>query len=185
MTITTRAPGLFQVCFALVIALVFAMALPATNLAAEEVTTIYIVRHAEKDDIKTGEKDPPGPELTEEGKTRAIALAVIMKDAGVKAIYVNEYLRTRRTAEETASKTGAPVFEINDPTETVKHALKNYHGKTILIVGRTITVDDLGRALKVRIPTLRDTQYDRMFIVRWTASKSEVESRTYGEKSTN
>lgn len=183
MTITARVNGLIQVCLALVIALTFAMALPAKSVAEDEVTTIYIVRHAEKDKLNPGEKEPPGPGLTDAGRKRAETLAAIMKDVGVKAIYVNDYLRTQKTAEPTERDTGAPVFQIKDPAETVKHVLKSHRGQTVLIVGRTTTVDDLGRALKVRIPTLRETQYDQMFIVRWTAGKSDLETRKYGEKS--
>lgn len=183
MKITAYAHAFVQACLTLVVALIFVMAIAATGFADEEVTTIYIVRHAEKGKLKSGEKDPPGPDLTDAGRKRADTLAALMNDADVKAIYVNDYLRTQKTAEQTAIKTGAPVFQINDPAETVKDALKNYHGKTILIVGRTVTVDNLGVALKVEIPTLEDKQYDQMFIVRWTASKSELEADTYGEKS--
>jgi phosphohistidine phosphatase SixA len=183
MTITARAKGLIQVCLTFAIAVSFAMALPVPSLAEDEVTTIYIVRHAEKDKLKPGEKEPPGPGLTDAGRKRAETLASIMKDAGVKAIYVNDYLRTQKTAEATKRDTGADLFQIKDPVETVKHALEHYRGQTVLIVGRTTTVDDLGHALNVSIPTLRETQYDRMFIVRWKESESDLETREYGERS--
>ncbi|WP_275791462.1 SixA phosphatase family protein [Pararhizobium gei] len=183
MTLTARAHTIIQVCVTLLMALTFTVGLTSVGRADDELTTIYIVRHAEKEKLKRGEKDPPGPGLTDAGRKRAETLAVMMKDAGVKAIYINNYLRTQQTAEPTARETGAKVSEIKDAAETIRAIRKEDAIHTFLIVGRSNTVDDLGSELGVTIPTLNETQYDRMFIVRMRGDKVELETSRYGEKS--
>lgn len=59
-------------------------------------TTIYLVRHAEK------EKDgTPDPALTEAGHERAARLAKLIGD-DVAQVYSSDFKRTRKTAEPTA-----------------------------------------------------------------------------------
>jgi broad specificity phosphatase PhoE len=55
--------------------------------------TVILSRHAEK--AAAPPKDPP---LTEAGKKRAEVLAFMLADAGVDAIYVTEFQRTKQTA---------------------------------------------------------------------------------------
>ena len=74
---------------AIIVALIcLAVSLPA---AAEQV--VFIVRHADKAD--ESENSP----LSVAGKRRAEALARLLKDAGVAAIYTSKYTRTVQTAE--------------------------------------------------------------------------------------
>ena len=75
--------------------LVLFLALPLFALPLAAQPTVIVVRHAE---ALTG--DDPG--LSEAGTARANALAKSLKDAGITAIYVTQYARTRDTASRSA-----------------------------------------------------------------------------------
>src|SRR5262249_7277886 len=59
------------------------------------------VRHAEK-----AENDPKDPDLAPAGRARAEALAKILKDARISAIFTTEFKRTQETAAPTSASTG-------------------------------------------------------------------------------
>ena len=62
------------------------------------ITTILLVRHAEKTMQGT---DPP---LSDEGQARAQTLAHVTGEAGVTAIYTSQYLRTQQTVQEKSTR---------------------------------------------------------------------------------
>src|SRR5256885_56494 len=66
-------------------------------------STIFIVRHAEKADTT---KDP---DLSEAGRVRAEALAKVLRDANITAIYATEFKRTQQTAAPLAKALGLTV----------------------------------------------------------------------------
>lgn len=72
----TRLPPPVSFFAALVAAL--AICFPSAGLSENALTTIYIVRHAEKKDLTPGEKEPPGPRLTLPGASRATALKDVL-----------------------------------------------------------------------------------------------------------
>jgi len=59
---------------------------------------VVIVRHAEK--AANGGNDP---DLSSAGRARAEALARILKDSGITAIFTSEFKRTQETAVPTAT----------------------------------------------------------------------------------
>ncbi|MGC4048357.1 MAG: histidine phosphatase family protein [Paludibaculum sp.] len=59
-------------------------------------TTIYVVRHADR---APGNEDPP---ISETGRLRAKALARLLTDAPLGAIFATEAVRTQQTAAPTA-----------------------------------------------------------------------------------
>src|SRR3954454_24752637 len=77
---------------------IFAVSLLSSRAEAQKV--IYIVRHAEKETTGT---DPP---LSLTGKKRADALAELLKNANIKAIYTCDALRTQQTAKPLATASG-------------------------------------------------------------------------------
>ncbi|HQS07084.1 MAG TPA: phosphoglycerate mutase family protein, partial [Daejeonella sp.] len=62
---------------------------------APAITTIYIVRHAEKDVSDPKNQDP---ELSSEGMERAEALADKLKEIKLDAAFATKYKRTSQTA---------------------------------------------------------------------------------------
>jgi len=72
--------------------LVFILFLVVSGVYAQQITTVILVRHAEKS--SDGSKDP---ELTDAGNARAIALAKLLKEVKVDAIYSTGFKRTQNT----------------------------------------------------------------------------------------
>ena len=75
-------------------------AAPATA-PATGVTTVIVVRHAEKADVPGG--DPP---LSAAGERRSLALLDALREAGVQAVVTTQLQRTRLTAAPLARALG-------------------------------------------------------------------------------
>src|SRR5436190_15130644 len=122
---------------------------------------VFIVRHAEK--ARTGDKDP---DLSIEGRKRADALAHILKDSQITAIFVTEFKRTQKTAAPTAkashvSPTVVPANDIRALVEKLR-ALNS----DALVVGHGNTIPDLLQALGVTTPvSIPEDDYTEIFAV--------------------
>ena len=139
-----------------------------------KVTTVILVRHAEKmDDPRS---DPP---LSEAGVARSQKLADLFSDAGIKAIYTSQFLRTKQTAEPLGKRLGIPVTPINiqskpsNPREVSEQSIRQIvdrimerAGDTALIVGHSNSVPDVIKMLGGDIvPTIDEKKFDDLFIV--------------------
>ena len=128
--------------------------------AAEQPTTLLIVRHADRD----GDKDA----LTEAGMARARELVRVAAKAGVSAVYCTKTVRTRKTAEPSATSLGVePVaFEPQDVAGPVKKALEGHRGRTVLVVGHSNTIPKIVAAAGgPAIPDLAETDFDDLFVL--------------------
>jgi broad specificity phosphatase PhoE len=95
-----------------------------------------LVRHAEK---ASDDDDPP---LTDAGLARAAALEHALEDAGIGAIYVSDFTRTRQTAAPLAKRLGLEV-QLYDPDrseEEARRIVAAHPGETILVVGHKPSV---------------------------------------------
>jgi len=72
-------------------------------------TTIYLVRHAEKQTTGNGSMMISDPDLTEDGRLRAKALADTLAGKKITAVYATQYKRTQQTAEPTAILKLTPI----------------------------------------------------------------------------
>ena len=73
-----------------------------------EIFTIYLVRHSEKDVASNNSADPP---LTQCGQQRSEHLNSFLSDVHLDAIYSTDYTRTKNTALPTASFKGLETQE--------------------------------------------------------------------------
>ncbi|MEO5647606.1 MAG: phosphoglycerate mutase family protein [Chitinophagaceae bacterium] len=125
-------------------------------------TTIYLVRHAEKNAQPTD-----NPHLTDEGKTRAIILRDLLKDKDVRHIYSTNYHRTMETATPLSSSTGVNI-EIykNDTLGKFLNKIKALSGN-VLIVGHSNTAITMLDSLRLThtIKSIPDNDYDNLFII--------------------
>jgi 2,3-bisphosphoglycerate-dependent phosphoglycerate mutase len=143
---------------ALVFALLFACCLEVCTAQ----TTVFIVRHAEK----AQDGDAKDPDLSEVGKQRAAALAAMLKDAGVQAIFATEFKRTQQTAEPLARALGISltVVPAKETAELVTK-LKETNGNA-LVVAHSNTVPELISAFGVAEPvTIGEADYDNLFAI--------------------
>lgn len=125
-------------------------------------TTVWIVRHGEKD---TALATRANPDLNAEGKQRAMDLATYLQKENIVQILSTD---TKRTVQ-TAAHIKAPL-EIYNPRsiQMVAEKIKStWQGKTILLVGHSNTVLETIDALGGNRPValLNDDDYDYLFKV--------------------
>ena len=129
---------------------------------------VILVRHAERADAGMAAAKLPGadPELSDAGKARAAALAALLKDAKLTAIFTTEYKRTRDTAQPLATATGiaAAVVDSKDAAGLIGKVKAS--AGNVLVVGHSNTVPDVIKALGVSEPVaIADDQFDNLFVV--------------------
>jgi len=122
-------------------------------------STVFIVRHAEKADAT---KDP---DLSTAGRTRAEALATMLKDANITGIYATEFKRTQQTAAPLAKALGISVTNLPArDIATLTAKLRASNGNA-LVVGHGDTIPDLIKALGTSAPiNIAENDYDNLFI---------------------
>jgi phosphohistidine phosphatase SixA len=142
--------------------------------AGFKVTTVFLVRHAEK--ATTPPEDPP---LTEAGNIRAQQLARILEQAGIKAIYTSQFLRTKQTAEPLAKSLGItpaliPVkMSPSNPREVSEQSIRDITdkiferaGEAALVVGHSNTVPEVIKMLGAdQSVTIDEKEFDNLFVV--------------------
>ncbi len=122
---------------------------------------VVIVRHAEK--ATNGGNDP---ELSSAGRARADALARILKDSGITAIFTSEFKRTQETAVPIATSIGitATVVPAKD-TAALVAKLHQLNGNA-LVVGHGDTISNIVKALGINSPVnIPDEDYSELLIV--------------------
>lgn len=133
------------------------------QITTDSVTTIILVRHAEK--VLDGSKNPA---LTEEGSVRAIELAYVLREEAVAAVFSTDYERTLKTAEPTAQFHELPVQKYLPQNQDLflENVLRQYRGKTVLIVGHSNTVPTMLNILTGENHwKIKDYMYNDLFIV--------------------
>ncbi len=119
---------------------------------------VFIVRHAEKE---TGSD----PDLTTDGKARAVGLAHLMSGLGVTHVYTTDTLRTKNTAGPTANATGNEIEIYEDVDELVADVRATDVGSRILVVGHSNTVGSITTALGVSQTVNIGDEFDNLFSV--------------------
>lgn len=134
-------------------------------VAGPPVTTIYLVRHAEKD-LTPGIADPL---LTPAGETRAQALAKKLAKTHPDALFTTDTRRTRATLAPLALATHLTplVYSPKEPDDFAIRLYKEYAGRTVVVVGHSNTLLPLLTALGVKAPMLeiKDEEFDYLFKV--------------------
>ena len=130
--------------------------------AANAAPVIFIVRHAEK--ATTGGGDDP--DLSLAGQKRADALARILNDSQITAVFVTEFNRTQETAAPTAraAHVRPTVVPANDLPGLVAR-LRGLSGNA-LVVGHGNTIPGLVKALGITTSiNIPDDDYSEIFVV--------------------
>ncbi|GAB2871613.1 phosphoglycerate mutase family protein [Hymenobacter ruber] len=145
------------------------------------VTTIYIVRHAEKDSTS----DRADPTLSPLGQTRALALRQTLLRHHPAALFTTDTKRTRATLAPLAEalKLEPQTYDPKRGRDLADRILKEYAGKSVVIVGHSNTVlsliDDFGATPPVE--EIGEHDYEYLFTVRVTEGlMPTVDVRGYG-----
>jgi phosphohistidine phosphatase SixA len=137
------------------------------------IKTVILVRHAERLDTSA---DSP---LSAAGFARAQKLAEMFAPAGIKAIYITQYLRTKQTAEPLSKQTGVPLTPItiqvkqSNPREVSEESIRQIVDRimggtdgTVLVVGHSNSVPDVIKMLGAgEAPFIDEKKFDDLFIV--------------------
>lgn len=137
--------------------------------AAAAQPAIFVVRHAERADAgapASGMAAPADPDLSPEGQARADALARLLEDAEIRALYVTEFRRTAQTADPLARALGLrPKVVSTKEQASLVRELERATGN-VLVVGHSNTVPEIVHALGVKPPvSIGEQEYDNLLIV--------------------
>jgi len=179
-----RAPIAAAPVLVLVLAVVLSSIALTTPAAGKKpdgaLTTIILVRHAEKDTLFLG-TDPP---LSRAGAVRARELARVLGETQVDALYVTEWRRNRETAEPLAAALGDTLRVLRGHDFAAQaELLASHRGQTVVVVGHGDTVPALYRALTgTEWRGYRGGEWDPILIVTLTpGGRSKTVTIKYGE----
>ena len=148
--------ALVRTCAALALAVVLTPSLAVAQKA------VFVVRHAERQD------DSADSPLSAAGRARAERLAVMLKDAGVTAIFATQWQRTHQTVAPLAAARGIGVTRIDSKDLAgLVAAIRAKHANDVVVVAAHSDsapkiVAALGAANDI---TIAHDEYDNLFVV--------------------
>ena len=131
---------------------------------AQEITTYYFIRHAEKVRSDSSNKNPS---LNEVGFKRANKWQEVFSNIKFDAIYSTNYLRTRLTAEPTADFQSLPIL-LYDPKNLYDNDFqRKTRGKIVLVVGHSNTINVFVNNIlgQEKYPEIDDKNNSNLYIV--------------------
>lgn len=139
----------------------------------ESITTIIVLRHAEKSD-EPGNNDPG---LSTEGLKRANNIAELFQNEEISAVYATPYQRTRLTLTPLAEAKGLKIEEYSPVDKSgFKQMLHDNMGKTIVISGHSNTVPIIVQYFdpSENKITLNEDDYNKIFVVSKSSTGSSA-----------
>ena len=153
--------------------ILFMLSLHLCMIATAQKTTVWIVRHAEKDTAYVNRQDP---DLTATGQQRALDLATYLQKENIIKVFSTDIKRTKQTAKHV--KAPLEIYNPKNLTGLLEVFNQQVKGKSVLIVGHSNTVLETIEALGGKRPVtlLTDDDYDYIFKVEIEAGKLAVVS---------
>jgi len=172
-----------RIVFLIAAGLVAGLLLVGYFTVNQPVTTVILIRHADKNI----EPQNPNPALSPAGLERAQSLLHMLGEVGVTAIYATQYIRTQSTVAPLAKHTGLTVNQINaqDVAELVRQIKTNNAGGVAVAAGHNNSVSAIITALGGgTFPIIPEFEYDNMYIVTMQRfRKTRVLKLKYGKPS--
>ena len=154
--------------FARIVGICLLLALTfAPGAHAQNVRTIFLVRHADK------VSDETDALLSDAGHRRAECLAKTLADAHIQQIYTSDLQRTQQTAAPLAEKlhlksVTIPLSKVDDLIK----AIRSEKAANVLVVWHDATLPKILSALGApEIPPIAHAEYDRFFILTFIGDK--------------
>lgn len=135
------------------------------TIQEEHITTLYFIRHAEKD---RSDPDDIDPELNQEGLGRAMRWAEILGPVDLDAIYITDFKRTSMTAAPTSVKREISPQYYDPKAIIIEDFLKENLGRNVLVVGHADSTPQFVNALlgEQKYEPMDDYDYSSLFIIR-------------------
>ncbi len=169
--------------YSVIVVLLAAVLGCAYFLRDRPVTTVILVRHAEKNI----EPSNLNPALTPAGQERAQLLAHMFGKTGIKAIYATQFIRTQWTATPLAERAGLKVTQIDSKNvqEVVRQIKTDHVGDIVFVAGHNNSVPAIIGALGGgTFPLIPENEYDNMFVVTiYRSGKAKTLKLRYGDPS--
>jgi phosphohistidine phosphatase SixA len=145
----------------------------ATKAHAQNVRTIFLVRHADK---VSDDTDAP---LSEPGRRRAECLANTLADAQIQKIFTSDLQRTQQTAAPLAEKLHLkPVAIPISMPEKLIEGIRSSKEANVLVVWHDATLPKILSELGAPpIPPIAHTEYDRFFILTLSVDRKHSQPR--------
>jgi probable phosphoglycerate mutase len=124
---------------------------------------VFLVRHGEQASGANGDAL-----LTEAGQRRARALATVLKDAALTAIYVSEFQRTMQAAEPLAQALQIePTRLPRGDIEGLINRIRTQHADgRVLIISHSLTIPHVLKAFgHPEEVVIQREEYDRLFAI--------------------
>lgn len=134
------------------------------NNAETNISTFYLIRHAEKDRTDAEDVDP---ELNQAGLGRAMHWAEILNEVDLDAIYSTDFNRTSMTAAPTSVKKNIDVQYYDPRTLDAEQFKMDNLNKKVLVVGHSNTTPDFVNRLigEEKYSQIDDNENGSLFIV--------------------
>ncbi len=138
---------------------------------AQEATTYYFIRHAEKQRHNPNDKNPG---LTFNGYKRADKWKEVLKNVKFDAVYSTNYNRTQLTAKPTADANNLPILVYNPSNMYSESFQYNTKGKNVLVVGHSNTTPNFVNKIlgKKQFSQIDDKNNSNLYIVTVTDKKA-------------
>jgi phosphohistidine phosphatase SixA len=161
----------------ILLALISLLLLPSCAPKAEkkeDVSTYYLIRHAEKD---RSDKTNRNPHLTEDGLKRAENWAKHFKNVKFDMVYSTDYNRTKETAMPAAKANNVELNFYNPSDMKIEEFMLKTKGKTVLIVGHSNTTPKFTNGLlgEEKYQDIADDNNSNLYIV--TVTKNSKSSK--------
>jgi broad specificity phosphatase PhoE len=150
--------------------------------SAPLVTTVILIRHAERNAPTPTNQDP---QLNAAGKARAKSLIHIFDQSGIKAIYRSHFARSKQTAQPLATHLGLSAIEMDEALQIKNDILANHTGQTVLVIGHSDTVPDIINRLGAgNLPLIDDSEFDNLFVAKiFGPGRASMTRLKYGNQS--
>ena len=153
-----------------------------TQPASGAPTLLILVRHAEKT------AGGPDPSLSRQGQDRAGALAHVLADVDIDALYASQFQRTKLTLQPLSDRIDVTIEtdRISGEVDSwavsfAERLLARHTGDTVVVAGHSNTVPVLARALgAVGVPDLTESDYDDLFWIIRSGDDVEFVHQHYG-----
>ncbi len=150
-------------------------------IAPQAVTTVFVVRHAEKAVVQ--DDDPP---LSEAGLERARLLSRMLAQADVTHLYASQFKRTQQTVQPLAEGRDLKPVIVNarDVSGLVKRVKQESRGGTAVIASHSNLVPAILEQLGIpnRL-VITEKQYDDLFVVTLRDGSAQLIHLKYGRSS--
>lgn len=146
-----------------------------------DTTTVIVLRHAEK------QAEGADPGLTAAGQERARRIVERLQGREIAAVVATEYRRTQDTGRPLAEARKLELIvrpNLKDVSryarELKKWLLKEYKGKTVVVIGHSNTVPEIVAALsRYRMDPIGEDQFNRWTEVGIDAKGADVRESKY------